>query len=75
MLVRKSVVNDRPAHPAPYHMLDAARVVHVLLLQGHRQRDLFCMPIALHDLGKTSHLFRGALQAGSLQVWRHRDMT
>lgn len=70
----KSPINDGPAHPAAYHMLDVAAVAEVLL-QGHPQRDLFCLLIALHDLGKIGQLFRSALQTGSPQAWRHWEMT
>lgn len=62
------------AHPAAYHMLDVAAVAE-LLLQDHPQRDLFCLLIALHDLGKIGAVFRAALQDGIVQGRKHWEVT
>ena len=70
----KSAAEGLPEHPAAYHMLDVAAVAEVLLA-GHPRRDLFCLLIALHDLGKIGDLFRDMLVTGSTQAWRHWEVT
>lgn len=55
----KSPVEDEPAH----------------LLQDDPHRDLFCLLIAVHDLGKIGLPFRNALQNDTARPWRHREMT
>lgn len=63
-----------PEHPAAYHMLDVAAVAKALLAD-HPRRDLFCLLIARHDLGKIGKPFREMLLTGSAQSWRHWEVT
>lgn len=70
----KSAYLDMPEHPAAYHMLDVAAVAEVLL-QDHPRRDLFCLLIALHDLGKIGKVFRNALRSGMVQDRKHWEVT
>lgn len=61
-------------HPAMYHMLDVAAVSEVLL-KDHPRRHLFCLLIALHDLGKIGNVFRSMLMDGTPQDRRHWEVT
>ncbi len=61
-------------HPAAYHMLDVAAVAEVLLAD-HPRRDLFCLLIALHDLGKIGTMFREMLRNGTAQYRKHWEVT
>lgn len=70
----KSAAPGLPRHPAVYHMLDVAAVAEILLAD-HPRRDLFCLLIALHDLGKIGNQFRDMLCNGSAQAWRHWEIT
>ncbi|TPE47901.1 CRISPR-associated helicase Cas3' [Amaricoccus solimangrovi] len=61
-------------------MLDVAAVAEVLLREGtpdlpSDRRDLFCLLIALHDLGKIGAQFRAMLRAGLKQNARHWQVT
>lgn len=68
-------------HPAACHMLDVAAVAEALLLAvdppiSHAMRDLSCLLIALHDLGKIGLKFRTMLLEGAAQgAWRHWMVT
>lgn len=55
-------------------MLDVAAVAEVLL-SVHPRRDLFCLLIALHDLGKIGNVFRDMLLSGAAQDRRHWEVT
>lgn len=70
----KSAPPDLPTHPAAYHMLDVAAVAEVLLAD-HPRRELFCLLISLHDLGKIGNLFRDMILSRSPQAWRHWEVT
>lgn len=77
----KSAAEGGWEHPAACHMLDVAAVAEVLLgvadpgLPAGR-RDLFCLLVALHDLGKIGPEFRAMLRGGGrAQRWRHWQVT
>lgn len=61
-------------HPAVYHMLDVAAVAEQLLVD-HPRSELYCLLIALHDLGKIGAEFRAMLEGGPFQVRRHWEVT
>ena len=67
-------------HPAACHMLDVAAVAEVLLAATDPtlppgRRDLFCLLVALHDLGKIGVQFRRMLWRQGPQTWRHWQVT
>ena len=67
-------------HPAACHMLDVAAVAEVLLATSDPtlppgRRDLFCLLVALHDLGKIGVQFRRMLRGQGPQTWRHWQVT
>lgn len=67
-------------HPAACHMLDVAAVAEVLLAAtdpalSPGRRDLFCLLVALHDLGKIGVQFRRMLRGQGSQTWRHWQVT
>lgn len=69
------------AHPAACHMLDVAAVAEVLLAATEpglpmARRHLFCLLIALHDLGKIGARYRAMLLEGASQgSWPHWMVT
>lgn len=71
---KSPVTPGAPAHPAAYHMLDVAAVAEELLAD-HPRRALYCLLIALHDLGKIGEVFRRALSEGVVQDRRHWEVT
>ncbi|WP_323042539.1 CRISPR-associated helicase Cas3' [Gemmobacter sp.] len=71
---KSAVLPGGAEHPAVYHMLDVAAVAEHLL-DGHPRRDLYCLLIALHDLGKIGDGFRAMLRQGTAQIWRHWEVT
>ncbi|WP_207101397.1 CRISPR-associated helicase Cas3' [Paracoccus shandongensis] len=71
---KSPVLPGQPSHPAVYHMLDVAAVAEVLLAD-HPRRDLFCLLIALHDLGKIGNVFRDMLLNGTVQDRKHWEVT
>lgn len=78
----KSATTDRGReHPAACHMLDVAAVAEVLIAATAPdlppgRRDLFCLLVALHDLGKIGARFRAMLREGADQGrWRHWQVT
>ncbi|WP_184154835.1 CRISPR-associated helicase Cas3' [Amaricoccus macauensis] len=61
-------------------MLDVAAVAEVLLAASDPdlpagRRDLFCLLVALHDLGKIGAQFRRMLHGEGAQTWRHWQVT
>lgn len=76
---KSSLVEGGPEHPAACHMLDVAAVAEVLLAaDAHlapERRDLFCLLVALHDLGKIGAQFRAMLRDRSAQTYRHWQVT
>lgn len=76
----KSALRGGLEHPAACHMLDVAAVAEVLLKEGApdlppARRDLFCLLIALHDLGKIGEQFRAMLREDRKQNARHWQVT
>lgn len=67
----KSATADRGReHPAACHMLDVAAVAEVLIAATDPdlpsgRRDLFCLLVALHDLGKFGAQFAEAFRPGA----------
>lgn len=66
-------------HPAACHMLDVAAVAEVLLGADPRllpqRRNLFCLLVALHDLGKIGAQFRALLRHERTGGPRHWEVT
>lgn len=61
-------------------MLDVAAVAEVLLVRAdpdlaEERRQLFCLLVALHDLGKFGSQFRAMLRGEGTQSWRHWQVT
>ena len=76
----KSAVDGGLEHPAACHMLDVAAVAEVLLAATDPglpagRRDLFCLLVALHDLGKIGAEFRAMLRGEGAQSARHWQVT
>lgn len=74
----KSAPEGGLEHPAACHMLDVAAVAEVLLAAmdlSPGRRDLFCLLVALHDLGKIGGQFRAMLRERRIQTWRHWQVT
>lgn len=77
---KSPLVEGGPEHPAACHMLDVAGVAEALLTaEPHLppdRRDLFCLLVALHDLGKIGAQFRAMLRNGASQgKYRHWQVT
>lgn len=76
----KSASDGGPEHPAACHMLDVGAVAECLLAAADpamppERRDLFCLLVALHDLGKIGEQFRAMLRGGPAQQKRHWQVT
>ncbi len=74
----KSAPEGGLEHPAACHMLDVAAVAEILLAAmdlSPGRRDLFCLLVALHDLGKIGGQFRAMLRERRIQNWRHWQVT
>lgn len=74
----KSAPPGGAEHPAVLHMLDVAAVAEALLAplpfeDGLKQA--LALLSALHDLGKIAESFRSALRDGSIQTFRHWEIT
>lgn len=71
---KSSLVEGGLEHPAACHMLDVSAVAEALLTaEPHlppERRDLFCLLVALHDLGKIGAQFRAMLRGQGVQSWR-----
>lgn len=76
---KSALVEGGPEHPAACHMLDVGAVAEVLLAADPAlppgRRDLFCLLIALHDLGKIGVEFRAMLRDRVGQRYRHWQVT
>lgn len=77
---KSALVEGGLEHPAACHMLDVAAVAEALLTaEPHlppERRDLFCLLVALHDLGKIGARFRARLRDGVSQgKYRHWHVT
>lgn len=74
----KSADEDRPEHPAIYHMLDVAAVAEVLIapltIEAAQKRAIVLL-VALHDIGKLSTSFRDMLREGIPQTYRHWELS
>lgn len=76
---KSSLAAGGPEHPAACHMLDVAAVAEALLAAdphlSPERRDLFCLLVALHDLGKIGAQFRAMLHDSVAQTYRHWQVT
>ncbi|WP_248298251.1 CRISPR-associated helicase Cas3' [Tabrizicola sp. YIM 78059] len=74
----KSAPEGGSEHPAVLHMLDVAAVAERLIAPlpcPDPLKDALVLLCALHDLGKISDSFRRALREGSVQRFRHWEIT
>lgn len=77
---KKQPEGGGPKHPAACHMLDVAAAAEILLadVDPHlplARRHLFCLLVALHDLGKFGAQFQAMLHGGPAQQKRHWEVT
>jgi CRISPR-associated endonuclease/helicase Cas3 len=75
---KSPVTPGGPMHPAVYHMLDVAAVAEELVRPLNlppARRDLVCLLVALHDVGKIRAEFQAMLLGGAPQWRRHWEVS